>query len=111
MLSLTDFAPSVVFVKFFLFEFSANSQKKTTSSTAATTIIDIKNILLHDVRGKTITNSYHKNRRLPEDMQNLLIEIILDHIFNAANPSKVQTNEIEKLSNEICSIFPNEPKV
>lgn len=73
--------------------------------------IEIKNILMLDVRGKTITDSYRQNKVLTDESQNLLMDVILDHIFNGANLSIVPTPDIEKLADEICLIFPNETKV
>lgn len=72
---------------------------------------NIKNILLTDVRGKGICDFYKKNDKLTEELQDLLIDVVLDHRFNSGREQLMHVDEIEKIVDEMCSCFPNEVKV
>lgn len=74
-------------------------------------VIDIRKVLLTDIRGKSIYKFYNKNKKLDKEQQKLIIDIVLDHSINKDEPSTISTREIEKLVDGICSIFPTESKV
>lgn len=73
-------------------------------------VIDVKQVLLNDVRGKTINDFYRKNKKLSEEFQDLLIDVILDYHFTKTT-STIPPKNIENLSDQICKIYPNEDKV
>lgn len=74
-------------------------------------LIDIKKILMTDIRGKSINDFYKANNKLTNNLRDLLITIILDHHFNCNMSSILSIAAIDSLSNEICLLFPQEDKV
>lgn len=72
---------------------------------------NVKQMLLNDVRGKTILKYYQDHDELTNDMQTLLIDVVLDHNFNCEMPSRLPVTEIRNRTQEICQIFPNENEV
>lgn len=64
--------------------------------------MNMKTILLNDIRGKKIYEFYQKNKNLTTGLQELLVDVILDHIFNKDAPTKIPVVVIEKLANQIC---------
>lgn len=82
-----------------------------TQSSTGSNEIDLEKVLLNDVRGQRIRKFYNTNKQLEKAQQDLLIDVVLDHRLDSEMPSPIPTNEIERLVDKICEIFPNEQKV